>query len=179
MKRSMTQWTLSFIAMMALLLVAGAAAAEPPASEEAFKKRMAEEAQTPEGALQLWFEGLYLYMEGEDLGDTMLQEMTQAFEAGWQKKNTARRFAERLKTQQEIFRSYAKGAKPENGYTMDPKNFELDIVRSEEDSDGWLIGLKSGGADSPRLIYFAKDEEDGLWRVRKFDSIYVGVKRAE
>ncbi|MDX9721141.1 MAG: hypothetical protein RBU37_10375 [Myxococcota bacterium] len=169
----------------ALLLIsflwAGVAVAGLPASEEEFLKRHASEAKNAESALQLWFEGVYLYMQGGDqatLGEKILLTMTKGMTDEWKTKAGFSRFAERLKTEQHIFRSYAKGSSPANGYSMDPSSFELDMVKSVQDGDNWVISLQSSGADSPRKVTLTKDDT-GLWKVVKFDSVYVGIRPSE
>ncbi len=171
------------LAVSLVALVASSAFAGLPTSEDDFAARVKEEAKTPEGALQLWFEGVFLYMKNDTraLGKKVLVTMTHNLGADFESKNTSARFIERMKQQQEIFRSYAQGSSPSNGYKMNPESFNLDVVKSEADPHGrgWNISLQSSGADRPRIVTLVQDEASGLWKVMKFDSLYVGIRKAE
>jgi hypothetical protein len=86
-------------------------------------------------------------------------------------------FRMKLKDMPHIFRSYAKGATPENNYQMDANNYEIEITKSEKiDENTQKVFIKSSGADFPRPITLKKDKE-GLWIVHEFSSLYVDVRK--
>ena len=74
-----------------------------------------------------------------------------------------------------LFRSYARGAVPENGYAMDPDNYELVIERTVEGHPkGLQLYLRSGGADYPRVIYMK--EVNGFWFIADGSTVKVEVR---
>lgn len=151
---------------------------------ETWKGRHAEEGQEPAGALRLWFEACLAF------GDEARREIArQAIgyltiplkkDAQWDRRPSNLTFVERLErpAHHHIWRSYAAGSSPEDGYQIDPSSFELDVVRDEKDSHGrgWVVAVRSSGADSPRSIYLRQSTKTGLWFVNSFSTAYVGVR---
>lgn len=140
--------------------------------------------KTPEGALQLWFEAVYLYMDENtrDQGREALTYLTIPFkdDAGWERRSSNRIFVERLQDPKfaHIFRSYVKGTSPSNAYSMSPENFDLVVEESSKDAHGrgWRVLLRSSGADMPRPVYMKKSRSTGLWYVSEFANVYVGIR---
>lgn len=166
----------------ALAAQIGPGSAEPDL--QPWLARHAELGTTPDGALKLWFEGLFLYSDpaSRDLGRRVLQHLTLPFkdDPTWDERPSNLLFAGRLRDPafSHIFRSYAKGATPANGYAMDPVAFELEIRSSRSDAHGrgWRVLLASSGADSPRPVYLKQSSQSGLWFVDGFANVYVGVR---
>jgi hypothetical protein len=159
---------------MLLLALAGPAPAKLPSTADEFRQRMAADAKQPEGAAKLWFEAVYVYTTDatRDAGRQMLGLIT--LDEKWEK-NTY--FVDRMRTKPYIFRSYAKGTSPDNGYRMDPNSFTLNVTASEKDKyrdDAWRVVIKSSGADKDRPLVLSKGA-DGLWRVFGYDQMYGDV----
>jgi hypothetical protein len=178
--------TIAFAAVMAVFAYApDLSFAEPPASKEDFDKRYAEEGKTPEGALKLWFDGVFLYHDKStrDLGIHILTQTTKEYEGSsdWETRSSSATFVTRMRNagDMHIFRSYAKSATPDNAYQMDVKTYELNILDSDKDpySESHTIKLTSSGADNPRLVYLELNPKTGLWRLTRFSNIYVGVRK--
>ncbi len=168
-------------AAFAVLFTSALAMAGPPTTEEEFAERLKTEAATPEGAVVLWFDGVFLYSNKETraLGTTILAEMMVGADKKWDRQRTFYTFSDRMKNKAHIFRSYVKGSSPANAYTVDLTTYELNIDESGEDATGFFIALQSSGADRTRKIFLKLNEETGRWQVLKFGSIYLGIKKAE
>jgi hypothetical protein len=155
-----------------------------PASLAGWKARHQREGTTPEAALKIWFDALFLYMEPatRDLGRQVLQHLTLPLRdrADWDRLPSNRTFSDRLKDPAygHIFRSYAEGTSPDNGYRMEPTDYRLGLAGSERDryGRGWRLLLVSSGADNPRPVYLKKSTSSGLWYVDGFANVYVGVR---
>ncbi len=160
------------------LLQAGPALAKLPATVEEFKTRLAEEGKHPEKFVHLWFEAIYVYGDEDEAvrerGRAML-DLVMPNEA-WEKDD---KFTLTLAKQPYLYRSYAKGATPENDYRMDPDDFALEFVRSAtgEPLREGLLYLRCGGADHPRPFSIKADQTTGLYRMAEFSSLCVGVKK--
>jgi hypothetical protein len=78
-----------------------------------------------------------------------------------------------------LWRSYAKGATPENGYRMDPGHWELNFDRGyiEDNNLGIGLKLKSAGADRPRVVYVTKNEKTGLYYVTNWKELLNDVRK--
>ncbi len=166
-------------------LVALPATAELPATLDELKALHAEQGTTPEGALKLWFDACFVYMNEEtrEAGAAMLQYLTIPYmdEPEWFKLNSARTFVERLldPAKQHIFRSYAKGTAPDNGYAMDPNDWELDHIRNnqrEGDDRGIQCYVRSSGADTPRPVYLKQSTRTELWFVNVHANVYTDIR---
>jgi hypothetical protein len=178
--------------LLAVVFVAGAIAGQPSEPDRTagvaefgdWKKRHLEAGKTPEGALELWFEALFLYLEPEsrEVGRAGLQHLTISLrdDDGWERRPSSSRFVSRMRdpSHHHIFRSYAEGATPENGYAMDPESFQLRIEESSRDAHGrgWKVLLRSSGADNPRPVYLRRSTTSGLWFVDGFANVYVGIR---
>ncbi len=175
----MKRLLLSAILGLALVLAAGASL---PTTVEELKERHAAQASTPEAALKLWFDSVFATMNREtgEEGAAMLGYLTIPYKDSpqWYRQSSARTFVERIKERPHIFRSYAKGSSPTNGYAMDPNNYELEVVSCMADSSGrgWAVVIRSSGADSPRPVYLKKSDQTGLYYVDTFSNVYVDVR---
>lgn len=153
-------------------------------SFEEIKARHEQSGADPAAALKCWFEGLFLYLDEatRDEGREALQHLTIPFKKDdqWDRRPSNMTFTSRLKDARHhhIFRSYAKGTAPDNGYKMDPASFELAVEKSHEDAHGrgWTVALRSSGADSARPVYMKKSTKTGLYFVDKHANVYVGVR---
>lgn len=143
------------------------------------------EGTTPEGAMKLWFDAVFLYMDPATraVGQQALAYLTiplKADAAQWPRRPANGTFRERLEAERHhhIFRSYARGTSPENGYAMTPEDYALDVVISQRDpyERGWALHLRSSGADNPRPVYLKQSTKTGLWFVDAFNNTYVGVR---
>jgi hypothetical protein len=151
---------------------------------EVWKQRHAEEGKTPEGAIKLWFDALYLSLDPatRQLGRDLLQYLTIPLrdDDQWHRRPSNQTFVSRLDDHRyhHIFRSYAEGATPENGYSLDPTSYSLQIAGSERDKygRGWKILLVSSGADNPRPVYLKQSTTSDLWYVNSYANVYVGIR---
>jgi hypothetical protein len=151
---------------------------------EVWKQRHAEEGKTPEGAIKLWFDALYLSLDPatRQLGRDLLQHLTIPLKDDdqWRRRPSNQTFVARLDDPRyhHIFRSYAEGATPENSYALDPTSYSLRISGSERDQygRGWKILLVSSGADNPRPVYLKQSTTSDLWYVNSYANVYVGVR---
>lgn len=94
----------------------------------------------------------------------------------WTRRPTNRTFVERLTTQPWIFRSYAPGATPDNGYAA-AADFEPEITSRREEAGMLKLWIRSGGADSPRPVSLIAPEGQDRWFVQEWSSVYVEVRR--
>lgn len=168
---------------LALVIAASAVAvADQPANP--LIAAHAESGTTPAGALKAWFDGVFLYLdEGtRDQGRVALAFLTIPFkdDPGWERRPSNATFVSRLKdpAHAHIFRSYAEGTSPGNGYAMDPADYRLAIVEEGDDAHGrgYRILLRSSGADNPRPVYLRRSTTTGLWYVSEFGNVYVGIR---
>lgn len=183
--------TLVLLALLGAALALGAACefGSPQqvklGSVDELKKLHAETGKTPEGALKCWFIALYQYTSPNaserKRGKEGLDYLTIPFKdaADWETRNSYSTFVDRCRNQPHIFRSYAKGTSPQNGYKMDPNAFELDHTRTAPAGTdrGTQVFVRSSGADSPRPIYMKQSEKTGLWYVSTFDNVYVDIRK--
>ena len=167
------------LALTALCMVQGAASANLPHDFKEFKARYNREALSEQGAVHIFFEAIYCYMKPETRAEAskMLRFAladTQPIEG----MHSRAEFVSRMKddSYHYIFRSYARGATPENNYSMSPENFALEITRRQTHPDGRItLYLRSSGADSSRPITLVK--HDGLWHISDCASIYTMVRK--
>ncbi|MBQ7264400.1 MAG: hypothetical protein IJR14_11880 [Synergistaceae bacterium] len=169
------------LALSVVLVVAlcGAAQARLPRTYAEFKERYATEGKTPRGAVKMYFEAVYAYLDPQlrEEASKMVRYALHSDRPIERSQNYAT-FAERLRdpSYAHIFRSFAKGTSPEDDYAMSPDDFELMFEDAWEDPGGYLrVALRSSGADSPRTIQ-VKDY-DGLWYVINNAGTYVEVRR--
>jgi hypothetical protein len=155
------------------------------ATFEALRDAHAKEATSPEAGLRLWFIAVFQYMSANEAehkrGKQGMDYLTLQLKGqpNWETLPSQQTFVERLRTKPYIFTSYAKGATPQNGYAIDYQRFELVVERSQQDSGGrgWMLAVRSGGADSARPVYMKQSEQTGLWYVSEFNNLYVDIRK--
>ena len=172
---------IKFIAGILLaLLICTSAQAKLPKTYKEFKERYQTEGKTIEGAVKLYFEGVFAFMNEETRkeGGKMLRYAMYS-DRPIERSTYYATFVERMKDPDYnyAFRSYAEGATPENNYSMSPDDFEIMYAgKPVKDPGGYMrVPLESSGADSPRIIW-VKQYEDGLWYVINNAATYVQVK---
>ena len=169
-----------FFAALLIFLCCSAAYAALPKTYKDFKARYQEEASTPEGAVKMYFEGVFAFMNPETRAEAgkMLRYALYS-ETPIERSTYYATFVERMKDPDYnyCFRSYAQGSTPENDYSMDPDDFKIMFAgKAVRDPGGYLrLPLKSSGADSPRIVW-VKKYDDGLWYVINNAATYVQVK---
>ena len=162
------------------LLICTSAQAKLPKTYKEFKARYQTEGKTIEGAVKLYFEGVFAFMNEETRkeGGKMLRYAMYS-DRPIERSTYYATFVERMKDPDYnyAFRSYAEGATPENNYAMSPDDFEIMYAgKPVKDPGGFLrVPLESSGSDSPRIIW-VKQYEDGLWYVINNAATYVQVK---
>ena len=143
-----------------------------------FETRYRQEGTTPEAAAKLFFDGIFAYMDRSTRAEgRKMLALAMDERPDWDGRATMKLFADRMKSPKtaHIFRSYARGAVPENGYAMDPDNYELVIERAVEGHPkGLQLYLRSGGADYPRVIYMK--EVNGFWFIADGSTVKVEVR---
>ncbi len=143
-----------------------------------FKERCQTMARTPEGALKMYFDAVFSYIDPNTRveGQKMLRYIMHEGE-NWDSLPSFSTFVSRLKdpSMTHIFRSFAVGTSPANGYEMSPHNYQIQVLRVTPESDHTVVALRSTGADSERLVR-VQQFSDGLWYVINNASTYVGVR---
>lgn len=168
------------IGILIALLICTSAQAKLPKTYKEFKERYQTEGRTIEGAVKLYFEGVFAFMNEETRkeGGKMLRYAMYS-DRPIERSTYYATFVERMKDPDYnyAFRSYAEGATPENNYSMSPDDFEIMYAgKPVKDPGGYMrVPLESSGADSPRIIW-VKKYEDGLWYVINNAATYVQVK---
>ncbi len=139
--------------------------------------------QTPDGAVKVFILACLQYgsrNSAEHLrGKQAIQRLSIEYmnDPAWDDLTTAQTFVRNLDGEAWIFRSYAVGTSPENGYAMNPADFELNLDRIEPGGTGGQdVWLRSSGADSPRRIYLKRGTQDGLYYLEHFGNLYVDVR---
>ena len=169
-----------FAGFMLVLLIAGTGFAVLPRTYREFKERYQTEGRTVEGAVKLYFEGVFAYMNPEtrNEGAKMLRYSLHS-NSPIERSTHYATFVERMKDPDYnyVFRSFAYGAEPENNYAMSPDNFDIMYAgRITRDPGGYLkVPLFSSGSDSPRTIW-VKCYEDGLFYVINNAATYAQVR---
>ena len=149
-----------------------------PADYQDFKQRYQSVAVTPEGAVKMYFDALYSYIDGNHSEALKMLRYSLHADKGWDRNSGYyATFVERLKdpSRYHIFRSFAKGSSPENDYAMSPRNYELMIDYTRDMGSYTQVALISSGADSPRIIQVQRFP-DGLWYVTQNAASYVEVR---
>jgi hypothetical protein len=137
------------------------------------------EGQTPEGTLRLFLEACIEAGQADEArakaAMAAIGELAAPIrgDADWATRHSNRTFAERLKTHPWVFRSYAPGATPDNGYAA-TLGYVPAIASKIEESDGLKLMVRSGGADSPRPVRMK--QVDGRWYVQEWSSLYLEVR---
>ena len=161
------------------LLCCSAAWAKLPKTYKEFKARYQTEGKTMEGAVKLYFEGVFAFIDPDTRTEAgkMLRYAIH-YSMPIEKSRDLATFVERMKDPDYnfCFRSYAEGATPENDYKMNPDNFKIRFEgKPRKDPGGYMrVSLRSSGADSPRVIW-VKKFDDGLWYVINNAATYVQV----
>jgi len=149
-----------------------------PADFNQFKQRYRSMGTNPEGAVRLYFDALYSYIdparhaEGAKMLRYSLHERQE-----WEGSSAWATFVSRLKnpSYHYIFRSFAAGTSPQNSYSMSPDNYQLNFIGTRQESDHVQVFVRSSGADSPRYLR-VKQFEDGLWYVINNHGTYSEVR---
>lgn len=149
-----------------------------PSSFSEFKKRCSSMARSPEGAVKMYFDAVFCYLDPNRRTEAskMLRYIMHA-DAGWEKEQKYVTFTRRLKdpASHYIFKSFAAGTSPENGYSMSPENYSLVFSGSSKEADYTRIFLISSGSDSRRIVW-VKQYQDGLWYVINNADTYLKVR---
>ncbi|MBQ3396680.1 MAG: hypothetical protein IJG34_03910 [Synergistaceae bacterium] len=157
------------------------AEARLPDTYAEFYARYQTEGRTYYGALKMYFEAVFVYMNNSmrEEGEKMLRYSLHS-QSPIERSPSYSTFSERLKdpAYHHIFRSFAAGSSPRNNYAMNPDDFELVFAGQPQwERDYLKVPLISSGADSPRMVWM-KEFENGLWFVTNNASTYVGIKPA-
>ena len=159
------------------LAVGGEAWAALPRNYQEFKARYQQEGRTPEGAVKLYFEAVFCYIDEATRaeGSKMVRYALHYDRPIEQSYNLAT-FVERLRDPEMhyIFRGFAEGTSPENDYRMSPDNFNLVVTRKVQEQGYLRVFLHHSGADSPRVVWM--QEFDGLWYMINNASTYVQAR---
>lgn len=143
-----------------------------------YKERYRTVGKTPQGAVRMYFDALYCYIDParKEEGAKMLRYSLHERQ-NWERSPAWGTFASRLKdpSYHHIFRSYAQGTSPQNSYQMNPDNYQLMFLSSRQETDFVRVAIKSTGADNPRTVH-VKQFEDGLWYVINNHNTYVEVR---
>ncbi|MBN2801030.1 MAG: hypothetical protein JXX28_17965 [Deltaproteobacteria bacterium] len=167
---------------------AAATASAPTSHHPAFQAimvRHTHQGSDPEVVLHLWLEAIYL-MESDDpalrdAGEQALVALSLPLreDKEWRHRHSNVLFLDRIANQQHIFRSYAAGTSPEDGYAVDPAQFQIEITRRDEAEPGAPLRLyiRSSGADSPRPVSLKRSTTTGRYYLWEWSSLYVGVRK--
>lgn len=149
---------------LATALYGHTAQAELPRDFQEFKARCQQEGRVPEGAPKLYFEAVFCYIDEatRSEGAKMLR-YAMHLDRPLEQAGSYATFVSRMQDPDEnyVFRSFAAGTSPQNGYHMSPDNFELMIVRRASETDYLALYLHSSGSDSQRGVWMK--EYGGLW----------------
>ncbi len=144
-----------------------------------WKVRIPTMLNTPEGAVKMYFDGVYSYMNPKtrNEGQKMLRYILRE-DADWDTKPSMNTFVSRMKdpNQHYIFKSFAKGSTPENGYLMDINNYELMFVNKAKETDYTRVMIKSSGSDTDKGVW-VKQFSDGNWHVINNANLYGNVRK--
>lgn len=166
-------------AVVIVMALSFSASAELPKTYKDFKARYQAEAKTYQGAVKMYFEAVFAYINESTRteGGKMLRYALRS-ETPIDRSTYYATFADRLKDPawHEVFRSFAEGSSPENDYAMNPDDFTLMFEGKPVRESTYLrVPLRSSGADSLRFVW-VKEFDDGLWFVINNASTYVQVK---
>ena len=159
------------------LAVGGEAWAALPRNYQEFKARYQQEGRTPEGAVKLYFEAVFCYInEGTRAEGSKMVRYALHYDRPIEQSYNLATFVERLRDPEmhHIFRGFAEGTSPENDYRMSPDNFNLVVTRKVQEQGYLRVFLQHSGADSPRVVWM--QEFDGLWYMTNNASTYVQAR---
>ena len=115
-----------------------------PATFQAFKERYQTVGTSPEGAVRMYFDALYSYIDParKAEGAKMLRYSMHEGK-NWEGSVALNTFVSRLKnpSYHYIFRSFAAGTSPENNYSMNPDNYSLMFSSSRQETDYIAIAI--------------------------------------
>ena len=155
-----------------------AAAEGLPSTYADFKARCRTAAVTPEGAVKMYFDAVFCYLDPNRRAEAskMLRYIMHA-DSNWEGSQRHVTFLRRLKnpSYHYIFKSFAAGTSPENGYSMSPDNYKLLFTRKDRQQDYTRVFLRSSGADSDRRVW-VKQYSDGFWYVINNADTYAKVR---
>ena len=148
-----------------------------PATFQAFKDRYQSVGTSPEGAVRMYFDAVYSYIDParKTEGAKMLRYSLHEGK-NWEKSPALATFVSRLKnpSYHYIFRSFAEGTSAENSYEMNPDNYRLMFDSTRQETDYVYVSIWSNGADNPRPLH-VQQFEDGLWYVINNHGTYTDV----
>ena len=181
MKKIARMLSCAAIAACAAFAFSGNAMADLPADVKEFNARYAEEGKTPEGAVRLWLDAIFVYQNPatKAAGREMLRIIKHDLPADFEKLSLYGAMLERINTQQHIMRSYCAGSSPANNYKADVNNCELTVTKSKAGNadNQWRVALKSSGADSERWMTLIRNEDnEDLWQVYNASSMYMSIR---
>ena len=149
-----------------------------PSTYADFKERCRTAAVTPEGAVKMYFDAVFCYLDPARRAEAskMLRYIMHT-DANWEGNQRHVTFLRRLKdpSLHYIFRSFAAGTSPDNGYRMSPDDYRLVFTRKERQQDYTRVFLRSSGADSDRRVW-VKQYPDGFWYVINNADTYAKVR---
>ena len=149
-----------------------------PSSFSEFKSRCQSVCRSPEGAVKMYFDAVFCYLDPNRRTEAskMLRYILHA-DAGWEGSQKYVTFVRRLKDPacHHIFRSFAAGTSPENGYRMSPEKYSLVFSGKSNEADYVRVFLLSSGSDSRRIVW-VKQYQDGLWYVINNADTYMKVR---
>lgn len=149
-----------------------------PSNYADFKERCRRAAVTTEGAVKMYFDAVFCYLDPNRRTEAskMLRYIMHA-DANWEGNQRHVTFLRRLKdpSLHYIFRSFAAGTSPENGYRMSPDAYRLVFTRKDRQQDYTRVFLRSSGADSDRRVW-VKQYPDGFWYVINNADTYAKVR---
>lgn len=149
-----------------------------PSTYADFKERCHTVAVTPEGAVKMYFDAVFCYLDPNRRTEAskMLRYIMHA-DANWEGNQRHVTFIRRLKepSYHYIFRSFASGTSPENGYSMSPDDYRLVFSKKDQQQDYIRVFLRSSGADSDRRVW-VKQYPDGFWYVINNADTYAKVR---
>lgn len=153
-----------------------------PRDYQDFKARYARQGVTPEGAVKLYFDAVFCYINPATRAEaSKMLRYSMRLQQGWERSGFHQTFVSRMKDPQytHIFRSFAAGTSVQNAYAMSPDNYRLDVIKIwDGHSTGDLqVSLRSSGADNPRPVYVR--QYDGLWFVTNNAATYTEVRRPQ
>jgi len=150
-----------------------------PVDFRAFKERYQTVGTSPQGAVRMYFDALYSYIDPARQAEGAKMLRYSLHEGpNWERSSFFATFTSRLKdsSYHYIFRSFAEGTSPENSYAMNPDNYRLMFASSRQETDYVYIAIRSSGADSPRPVHVQRFE-DGLWYVINNHGTYSDVRK--
>ena len=149
-----------------------------PSTYADFKERCRTAAVTPEGAVKMYFDAVFCYLAPARRAEAskMLRYIMHT-DANWEGNQRHVTFLRRLKdpSLHYIFRSFAAGTSPDNGYRMSPDAYQLVFTRKDRQQDYTRVFLRSSGADSDRRVW-VKQYPDGFWYVINNADTYAKVR---